>query len=180
MEGRPRDFDVERERAEVVHDAEPHDVDVRVQAAPARHRFRGHGRPIVELAVDPDRVSAAGALPGLDQKEAGHHEGNHIKLPAGGMQDPARTEVAEPGGSDAAEPVRQAVRTAQTVRDSVRAPQPIRQPVRSAEAVRESVCPAQLVRQPVRPAEAIREAVRSTKPVCQAVRSTAARVRPTP
>src|SRR5437870_13569146 len=90
------------------------------------------------------------------------------------MQDPARTEVAEPGGSDAAEPVRQAVRTAQTVREAVRAPQPIRQPVRSAEAVRESVCPAQLVRQP------IREAVRSTKPVCQAVRSTAARVRPTP
>src|SRR2546425_3688871 len=96
------------------------------------------------------------------------------------MQDHARTGVAEPGGSDAAEPIRQAVRTAQTVRDSVRAPQPIRQPVRSAEAVRDSVCPAQLVRQPVRPAEAIREAVRSTKPVCQAVRSTAARVRPTP
>src|SRR5207245_5681488 len=80
--------------------------------------------------------------------------------PAGSVQDPARPKVAEPGGSDAAEPIRQAVRTAQTVRDSVRAPQPIRQPVR--------------------PAEAIREAVRSTKPVCQAVRSTAARVRPTP
>src|SRR2546427_8074182 len=96
------------------------------------------------------------------------------------MQDPARPKVAEPWGLDAAEPICQAVCTAQTVRDSVRAPQPIRQPVRSAEAVRESVCPAQLVRQSVRAANAIREAVRSSKPVRQAVRSTATCVRPNP
>src|SRR5438034_641697 len=49
------DFDVERDGAEVRHDAEADDVDVRVGDAARPHRLRRDAGPIVELAIDLDR-----------------------------------------------------------------------------------------------------------------------------
>src|SRR6266704_3419905 len=98
-----------RERTQIVDDSETDDVDVRVRYGSGRRVEPGKRGPVVEHAVDPNRIRRARVFRDEEdrhEQQGDGHKRNEIEFPTGVAHHPTQAGGMETRGSSPAEAVR--------------------------------------------------------------------------